>query len=100
MSELEIIRQQLEEIRSLSLVGFKDILSVNEAAIFMGLSRSYLYKLCQGMKIKHFRSKEGKTIYFRKKDLTEWMLAEESMTLDEIDIKATRIARQLASRAN
>ena len=99
MSELELIRQQLEEIRTFSFIGFKDVLSVSEACIFMGLSRSYLYKLCQGMKIKHFRSKEGKTIYFRKKDLTEWMLAEERMTMDEIDLKATRIARKLR-RAN
>ena len=99
MSELELIRQQLEEIRNFSFIGFKDVLSVSEACIFMGLSRSYLYKLCQGMKIKHFRSKEGKTIYFRKKDLTEWMLAEERMTMDEIDLKATRIARKLR-RAN
>lgn len=99
MSELELIRQQLEEIRNFSFIGFKDVLSVSEACIFMGLSKSYLYKLCQGMKIKHFRSKEGKIIYFRKKDLTEWMLAEERMTMDEIDIKATKIARTLR-RAN
>ena len=100
MSELEFIRQQLEDIRNFSFIGFKEILSVNEAAIFTGLSRSYLYKLCQSLKIKHYRSKEGKSIYFKKKDLTEWMLAEESMTEDEINAKAARIARQMASGRN
>ena len=100
MSEYEFIRQQLEDIKNFSFIGFKEILSVNEAAAFTGLTKGYLYKLCQSLKIKHYRSKEGKRIYFKKKDLTEWMLAEESMTVDEINSKATKIARRLATKAN
>lgn len=95
MSEFELIQQKLDEIRNLSFIGFKEILSVDEAAIFMNLSRSYIYKLCQCSEIKHFRSKGGKNIYFRKKDLSEWMLAKECMTVDEINVNAKRIANRL-----
>ena len=95
MSEFELIQQKLDEIRNLSFIGFKEILSVDEAAIFMDLSRSHIYKLCQRSEIKHFRSKGGKNIYFRKKDLSEWMLAKECMTVDEINVNAKRIANRL-----
>lgn len=89
MSELEMI-QRLDEIKSLTIIQTKDILTAEEAAMYMGLSRSYLYKLCQKLQIVHFHSKSGKTIYFRKKDLNEWMLHSKSITQKEIESEAKR----------
>jgi excisionase family DNA binding protein len=89
MSELEMI-QRLEEIKSLTIIQIKDILSVKEAAMYMDVSKSYLYKLCQKRQIAHSHSEGGKNIYFRKKDLNEWMLHSKSITQKEIEAKAKR----------
>jgi len=43
-------------------------LSIDEAATFTGLTKSYLYKLCHFGKISFFKPTGGK-LYFRQEDL-------------------------------
>lgn len=89
MSDMEMI-QRLDEIRNLTIIQAKDVLTMDEAAMYMGLSKNYLYKLCQKLQIVHFHSKGGKNIYFRKDDLNEWMLHSKSITQKEIETEAKR----------
>ena len=48
-----------------------DIVNIHEAATYMKLSTSYLYKLVQKKKIPHIRA--GYKILFNKADLDKWI---------------------------
>ncbi len=62
----------------------KSILTMSEAAEFMGLSISYLYKLTHWNKIPYYKP-SGKIVYFKKEDLEDWMLQNRSTTEKEIE---------------
>lgn len=49
------------------------ILSLNEAAKFLKLSKSFLYKMTSQKIIPHYIP-GGKRIYFKKSDLEDWLL--------------------------
>lgn len=50
----------------------KPVLNAQEAAIYTGLSESYLYKLTSAQEIPHFKPR-GKMLYFNRIELDEWM---------------------------
>lgn len=66
------IQELMDQIK-LQGIFIKDILSLSEAAVYMNLSKSYLYKLTSAKKITYFKP-GAKRIYFRKADLDQWML--------------------------
>jgi excisionase family DNA binding protein len=51
----------------------EEILSLNEAAKFLKLSKSFMYKMTSQKLIVHFIP-GGKRIYFKKSDLENWLL--------------------------
>ncbi len=51
----------------------EEILSLNEAAEFLKLSKSFMYKMTSQKLIVHFIP-GGKRIYFKKSDLENWLL--------------------------
>jgi excisionase family DNA binding protein len=65
----------------------KPVLSFAEAAHFLGISHSYLYKLTSQRKIAHSKP-NGKKIYFKREDLLNWMLSKPVETLDDIERRA------------
>ena len=73
MNDQEIMKK-LEEIKVITIISTKEALTMDEASVITGLSKSYLYKLCQYSRIPHYKSKGGKNTYFRKAELQEWML--------------------------
>ncbi|WP_312083489.1 helix-turn-helix domain-containing protein [Epilithonimonas hominis] len=77
------------EKRNQLLVGQKAILSLKEAAEYMGVSESTLYKMTSARTITFYKPNNGK-IYFKRVDLNNWMLQNEvkSVTQREEDITA------------
>lgn len=67
----EII-QKLDEIKELFKVQRAKPYTFNEAAEYLGISKSYLYKLTSGGKIPYFKP-FGKKIYFDKVMLDDWV---------------------------
>ena len=55
------------------LCAAKEVLTLEEAAVFMGISRSTLYKMTHNNVIPFYRP-NGKLIYFEKSELLAWML--------------------------
>lgn len=92
MSEIEILRSEIRELRTISLIGQKEVLDIDEAALMMGLSKKTIYTMCRNRAIPHYKSKGGKKSYFKKSELTDWMLCEKVDTLSAIDAEATKIA--------
>ena len=75
--------QRLERIETL-LRGQKDTLTFDEAAAYIGISKSYLYKLTAGCKVPHYKP-EGKTLYFDRIELEAWLRRNKVKTVDEIE---------------
>jgi len=87
---LEEISEQLNRIEE-TLKGiqhfYKDILSIEEAASYTGLKKSYLYKLCSERKIPHYKN-SGKMLRFKKDDLIEFQLRNKVRSYSEIEDEA------------
>ena len=70
--ELQIeIKQQLAEIKALTLLAAKDMLTMDDAVLYTGLGKSYLYVLTCKNKIPYYKP-NGKNIYFKKSELNDW----------------------------
>lgn len=54
------------------LYNVKTMLTSREAAEFLGITLSMLYKLTSRMEIPHYKP-HGKMVYFDKEELEEWM---------------------------
>lgn len=71
--ELQIeIKQQLAEIKALTLLAAKEMLTMDDAVLYTGLGKSYLYALTCKNKIPYYKP-NGKNIYFKKSELNDWL---------------------------
>jgi len=73
----------------------KDALTLEEAALFMGISKSTLYKMTHKHELPFYRP-NGKLIYFEKSELVKWMLQNRSMTEEEIKDAAIQQMSELS----
>lgn len=89
--EQEIILQKLANIETMlqeqNLLK-KDVLNLNEAAAYLDISASHLYKLTSQKQIPHF-CPQGKKLYFNRTELDQWLQRNRQITKDEIDAQAT-----------
>lgn len=67
-NELEKIHQRLDELYKMC----DEILHFNEVCEYLGLSKSYLYKLTMEGKIPHYKPM-GKKLFFSKKEIDNWV---------------------------
>lgn len=65
----------------------KEVLTADEAARYMGVSKSYLYKLTMQGKVP-FSKPLGKMCYFNRLELEAWLMSNRQSTIDEISDKA------------
>ena len=78
------ILQKLEQIENYMLV-FKEFLTVDELAIYIGLKKSYIYKLVMANKIP-FSKPNGKMLFFDRKKIDDWLFsASENNDLEDIN---------------
>jgi excisionase family DNA binding protein len=78
--------ERLTRIEDL-LLSQKTVLSLEEASVYTGLSKSHIYKLTSTGGIPCYKP-TGKKLYFDKEELDEWMLRGKKLSQDEIDDKA------------
>jgi excisionase family DNA binding protein len=90
MSDLELLRNEIRELRTISLIGQKEILDIDEAALMMGLSKQTLYTMCRNRTIPHYKSKGGKKSYFKKSELNDWMLDTKVTTARTVETESIR----------
>ena len=65
----------------------KEVLTADEAANYMGISKSYLYKLTMNKTIPHYKPM-GKMVYFNRLELEQWLQSNRYSTDDEIASRA------------
>lgn len=70
--------------QKMQLIAKKEILNFKEAIIYLGVSKSLLYKITSKRKITFSKPNGGK-IYFKKIDLDNWMLQNNKNSLDVLE---------------
>jgi len=88
---MDEILKELRELKILATLFVKQALTMNDASLFTGLSKSQLYKLVSLKKIPHYKNAGGKLIFFDKDELTEWMLQNRVKTKKEVESEAAMI---------
>ncbi len=72
---MEFIQNEIKELKKLLLEGNlcnKEILSVEDAVVYLQISKSYLYKLTSKRQIP-FYTPGGKKIYFKRTEIDQWI---------------------------
>ena len=77
----------LLEIKDL-LTYQKTILNINELCNYTGYEKSYVYKLTSRKKIPHYKTPRGKSIFFKKVEIDDWLTRTKVKTLEEINTDA------------
>lgn len=96
-----MINEQLREVADLvtdnTLFSTKEVLTSAEAARYMGISKSYLYKLTSEGKIPHYKPM-GKMCYFNRSEVEQWLQRNRCATSTEIADRANRILMKGGAR--
>jgi len=83
----EELRQLAEQVTANTIFTMKEMLTAEEAAKYLGVSRSYLYKLTMKKLIPHFKPM-GKMCYFNRHELEAWLQTNRIATSEEIEQQA------------
>lgn len=71
----------------------KEVLSATEAASYMNVSLSHLYKLTAERKVPHFKPM-GKMVYFNRLELEEWLQTNRVATDAELEQQAQKLNKK------
>ena len=83
------LKNELQELKNLTLLQTKQALNMNEVSLLTGLSKSHIYKLICAKKIPYYKAKDGgKCTYFDKDEVTKWLLYHRVKTSSEIETEA------------
>ena len=82
-----IILDKLTTIENLLKGQTEKPLTFDEAARYLDVSKSHLYKLTSANKIDHYKP-QGKRIYFSKAELNTWLLRNPIKTIGKIEQQA------------
>lgn len=80
-------RQVADLITANTIFCTKEVLTSDEAAKYMGISKSYLYKLTMTGQVPHYKPM-GKMCYFNRQELEQWLQSNKVATSDEIGQRA------------
>ena len=75
----------------------KEVLNLEEAANFLGIAKSTLYKMTHLNQLPYFKP-SGKLIFFEKKKLIEWVRGAKSMSVEEIKEEAAAKIQEMNER--
>lgn len=84
---MEFIQKELKEIKELlkkQILQQKEILTIEEASEFLGLSTSRLYKMTSNKEIPYYKP-GGKKIYLNRQELEQWILNSRVDSINDID---------------
>ncbi|HAH24350.1 MAG TPA: DNA-binding protein [Prolixibacteraceae bacterium] len=95
IQKLESIEKMLKQQSLLK----KEVLTSREAAIYLGLSLSYLYELVSKKTIPAYKPNGGK-LYFKRKELYNWMLSKRKASNSEIKEAATQFSAKMGIKSD
>jgi excisionase family DNA binding protein len=87
-TNLELILTKIDDLSAKLDVSIDKPLTLEEAADYMGITPSGLYKLNLKRAIPY--SKPGQRIYYRRSDLDAYMMSKRISSAEQIDTQATQ----------
>ena len=86
----------LTRIETLERLVFlaKEVISLEEASIYLDISRSTLYKMTSAKQIPHYKP-NGKLVYFEKSELNSWLRQNPVKSLGQIEVEAAEYLTKL-----
>ena len=85
---IQTINENVAELASIQTVfSSKEVLTFEEASLYMGVSKSHLYKLTMRQEIPHYKP-TGKMVYFNRKELEQWLQRNRITPNSEIEQEA------------
>lgn len=75
----------------------KEVLNLEEAASFLGIAKSTLYKMTHLNQLPYFKP-AGKLIFFEKKALLDWVRGARAMSEEEIRLEAANRLNEMNNR--
>ena len=94
----EIMAEELRQVADLitaNIIGTqKEVLTSDEAARYLGVSKSCLYKWTMSRQIPHYKSPTGKMCFFNRKEIEAWMQSQRVATDNELEQQAKNILKK------
>lgn len=81
------IFKKLEELEELTLLSAKEMLTIDEASKYLGMSKDYLYIMTCKKQIPYYKP-NGKRLYFKKTELNEWLQRNRVTPVEEAESSA------------
>lgn len=88
----EEINNIIKELADKTIFTTKEVLTSDEAAKYMGISKSYLYKLTMTRKIPHYKPM-GKVCYFDRRELENFLRSNRVSIINETIDKPNIISK-------
>lgn len=85
----DLVKEIGDLVSAKTLFATKEVLTSDEVARYMGVSRSYLYKLTMSRAIPHYKP-QGKICYFNRREIEAWLQTNRVATDKEIADQAAR----------
>jgi excisionase family DNA binding protein len=87
--------KQVADLITANIIGTqKEVLTSDEAARYLGVSKSCLYKWTMSRLIPHYKSPTGKMCFFNRKEIEAWMQSQRVATDSELEQQAQTIAKK------
>ncbi|MGL5914162.1 MAG: helix-turn-helix domain-containing protein [Bacteroidales bacterium] len=86
--EYNALNSKLDRLEKLTLIGAKNVLTIDEVAVITGLAKGYVYRLTSSKRIPHYKL-NGRNLYFKKDEIEAWLMQDRISTNDEIESEAT-----------
>lgn len=92
-TKTDLLQEIADLVTAQTIFCTKEVLTSDEAARYMGVKRSYLYKLTMRGEIPHYKPM-GKMCYFNRREIEEWLQRNRCATDTEIADRANKILMQ------
>ncbi len=91
--------KKVADLITANIIGTqKEVLTSEEAAKYLGVSKSCLYKWTMSRAIPHYKSPTGKMCFFNRKEVEAWMQSNRVATDEELEQQAQTMARKGGKR--
>lgn len=94
----EDLNQITDLVTARTIFATKEVLTSEETAQYMGVSKSYLYKLTMRREIPHYKPM-GKMCYFNRHEVEAWLQSNRVATATEIADRATNYCNKKGGAA-
>ena len=92
--ENNYLNELAAEITANTIFTTKEVLTSEECARYLGVSKSCLYKWTMSRQIPHYKSPTGKLCFFNRAEVEAWMQSTRVATDNELETQAQKLNKK------